>query len=236
MKLRVRLTQADDCYGRLRRLILTGQLTEGSRLVEEKWANCLGVSRSAIREAVVLLVHEGLLESGVRGGVFIPRRDQMAYDEILEVRLALEIGSLWAMELRGGVTAEKLRPLRRTCHVMEQLIEAGFEFGFVEADWRFHEQLVELSANKRMLRTFRQAPLPIVSSPEYDDVQRRERMKKTLSEHMLLCDLLESGRRDDAILLLRAHLLADYQTPRTGIESKVEPLAKQGDVAADRQP
>lgn len=203
--------QTKVCYEQLRRTILHGQLAPGARLVEEKWAKCLGVHRSALREAVILLAHEGMLEAGPRGGYFVPHFNRAAIDEVLEIRIALEIGTLRVLELLRLDQRPDLEPLRKTCELMQQMLDVDFEFGFVEADRRFHDQLVELSGNRRMRTVYRQAPLPLYPLVEQDDATRRQNMVRTLAEHVELCNLLEAGRIDDAVDLLRRHLLVGHR-------------------------
>lgn len=211
MAITTRSPQTKVCYEQLRRSIMHGQLTSGSRLVEEKWAKCLGVHRSALREAVILLSHEGLLEPGPRGGYFVPRHDRKALDEALEIRIALEVGALRILELHHDRMPD-LAPLRKTCDLMRQMYEAGFEFGFVEADRHFHEQIVELSGNDRMRLVYRQAPLPLFPMTEPDEFGRRRNMERTLHDHQQVCDHLEAGRIDDAVNVLRRHLLIGHQS------------------------
>jgi DNA-binding GntR family transcriptional regulator len=219
-----------SCYEQLRRTILNGQLTAGSRLVEEKWAKCLGVHRSALREAVILLAHEGMLELGPRGGYFVPRHDRDAFDEVLEIRIALEVGALRVLELHRADRQPDLKPLRKTCDLMQQMYEADFEFGFVEADRRFHDQLVELSGNKRMSLVYRQAPLPLFPMTQQNDAERRENMERTLREHRQVCELLEEGRIDDAVVVLRRHLLMGHQkkSTQTAVPSVDEIIVNDG--------
>ena len=209
MTIKPRSSQTRSCYDYLRRQLLHGQLAPGSRLVEEKWATQLGVHRSALRESLMILAHEGLLDTGRAGGFFVPAFDRAALDEVLEVRIALETGALRALALRGD-SPRDLRRLRHACDLMEQTMEAGFEFGFVEADRRFHEILVEMAGNKRLVRVYRQAPLPLAPIPEPEEGARRENMRETLADHRRLCDLLDERRLDDAVRLLRHHLLRDH--------------------------
>jgi len=203
--------QAQSCYDTLRWQLLHGQLTAGSRLVEEKWSTLLGVNRSALREALVLLAHEGFLESGPKGGFFVPTYSESVLDEILEVRLAIEVGALEILEIRGQIPAEGLRKLHHSCEMMQQLTEAGFEYGFVEADRMFHETLVAMADNSRLLRIYRQAPLPLNPLPNPDMETRRHNMRETLAEHLELCQRLKDGRIRDAIELLRNHLLTGHR-------------------------
>lgn len=211
MKTLKRTSQADGCYESLRWRLLHGQLTPGSRLVEEKWAANLRVNRSALREALMMLAHEGFLETRPKGGFFVPTLTQKVLDEVLEVRLALEVGALRIMETWGSLPPEGLQKLHQSCDLMQRLLEAGFEYGFVEADRKFHETLVAIGGNERLLRIYRQAPLPLRPLPEPEEATRRENMRKTLADHRALCALLDAGRIGDAIEFLRRHLLVDHK-------------------------
>lgn len=202
--------QTTSIYENLRRRLTHGQLAAGSRLVEEKWAEHLNVNRSALREALNMLAHEGLLDTGPKGGFFVPIPSQSALDEILEVRLAIEVGALQILELRGVVPPEGLERLQQICELMQQLLDSGFEYGFTEADRKFHEVLVEMAGNSRLSRVYQHAPLPINPLPEVDEAGRRENMRQTLDDHLELFQLMQDGRIREATELLRKHLLVDH--------------------------
>lgn len=203
--------QTRTCYEQLRRRLRHGQIVPGARLVEEKWAAMLKVNRSALREALTILAHEGFLEIGARGGYFVPKLDQDSMEEVLEVRLALEIGALQALEMRGGVPDEDRRLLHQACDLMEQLMEAGFEMGFAEADQKFHEILVNSAGNSRLVRIYRQSPLPLVPLPEPSETARRESMQRTLADHREFCRLLDANEFDEARAFLRRHLFVNHR-------------------------
>ena len=224
MKPEEKTSQSRSCYEALRWQLLHGQLTAGSRLVEEKWSANLGVNRSALREALVVLAHEGFLESGPKGGFFVPLYSESLLDEVLEVRLALEVGAMQILEIRGEIPADGLRELEHSCVMMQQLTEAGFEYGFVEADRMFHETIVAMPGNSRLLRIYRQAPLPLNPLPDPDLETRRSNMRETLADHLELCRQLKEGRIRDAIELLRNHLLIGHKIRKDtqGQETRIE--------------
>lgn len=216
--------QFRSSYARLRRELMHGQLTPGSRLVEEKWAENLAVNRSALRQTLLILAHEGLLSIGPSGGYFVPATDQRSYDEALEVRLALELGCLQIMELNGGISPQGLSRLKTACGLMQQLMESSLEYGFAEADRKFHDILMELAGNQKLLKVYLQSPLPIRPCREADAETRRRNMEVTIAEHLELCDLLEQGRMSEAKDCLKSHLLNTHGGTRgapvtDGVES-----------------
>ena len=92
-KMPVRISKAlslrEQIYEHLRERIRTGQLTFEDRLVDVDIANEFGVSRMPVREALMQLVHEGMIESTTRGFVLRRFSDQEV-DEIFEIRRLLE--------------------------------------------------------------------------------------------------------------------------------------------------
>ena len=73
----------------IRKMILSGALAPGDRLIEERLTEELGISRPPLREALRLLQHEGLIETRPRRGSTVTiLTDQDVY-EILTLRSAL---------------------------------------------------------------------------------------------------------------------------------------------------
>jgi DNA-binding GntR family transcriptional regulator len=79
----------EQIYEHLRERIQTGQFTFEDRLVDVDIASEFGVSRMPVREALMQLVHDGMIESSTRG--FILRRySDQEIEEIFEIRRLLE--------------------------------------------------------------------------------------------------------------------------------------------------
>ena len=74
----------------LRQAILTGRLKAGERLVEERLADELGVSRNPVREAIRALASEGLIEVAARRGASVAVMSEQEARETIEVRALLE--------------------------------------------------------------------------------------------------------------------------------------------------
>ena len=74
----------------LREAILTGRLKAGERLVEERLADELGVSRNPVREAIRALASEGLIEVTARRGAAVATMTEQEARETIELRALLE--------------------------------------------------------------------------------------------------------------------------------------------------
>lgn len=74
----------------LRQAILSGQLKPGERLIEDRIADELGVSRNPVREAIRALASEGLVEVTARRGAAVATMSENEARETIEVRALLE--------------------------------------------------------------------------------------------------------------------------------------------------
>lgn len=74
----------------LRRMLLDGLLGDGERLVEDRIATELGISRTPLREALHRLAQEGLLEKRRAGGYALRKLDPRAVEDAIDIRSMLE--------------------------------------------------------------------------------------------------------------------------------------------------
>ncbi len=183
-----------------------GQLPAGVRLGEVEWANRLEVHRAALREAMALLAHEGLLVRGARGGFFTPRIDEQDVLEIWETRTIMEVGAI-RLIARQELAAEAFEPMVSLCDTMQTLMTSAIWLGFAEADRRYHETLVGLSGNARLTRMYRRAALPhLTFSAHSDPALVAERATQTLEEHRQIVACLAERRYAEATRKLEDHL------------------------------
>ena len=192
-------------YEQLRRLLVHSQLPPGTRLKETQWAERLGVCRSALREAMGLLAHEGLLRRGERGGFFVPELKQRDVREILEARSAIETGAV-RLSADAEPDPEALDRLDELCDQMQQMIERGYVMGVEEADRKFHQALVELCGNTRLIRLYDHAPLPFGLADLLGVRRRKDAGLRTVSEHRQIAQMIRQGSFSEAIELLETHL------------------------------
>lgn len=83
-------TLRQSAHARLRDMILSGELSPGTRIQEKPFADRLNVSRTPVREAIALLTSEGLV-TRQNGGVPVVNSISVTdYMEVLHVRRLLE--------------------------------------------------------------------------------------------------------------------------------------------------
>ncbi len=128
----------------IRTAILNGSLPPGSRIRQEELASRLGVSREPIRQALVVLEREGLVNNMNRGAIVAPL-DPPMIGEIYELRQALE------SYITGKVAARKdFDPtvLREIIVQGRKAVEEGDLEKLIELDLAFHSEIYRASKNR----------------------------------------------------------------------------------------
>ena len=153
-----RATLPDQAARALKQFVINQQFMPGAQLPSERHlTELLGVSRTVVREALQMLVAEGLLQKEPNRGVFLREFDasviekQLAADiqasaqtrSLLEVRAALEIGALTFIVQR--LTPAELHRLTTIVTEMRACLEAGQPLG--AHDQAFHEALLNAIHN-----------------------------------------------------------------------------------------
>lgn len=133
------------------RLILSGELQAGQKLNEIALASRLGVSRGPVREAFRALEEAGLVRPEKNRGVFVREISADEALELYEVRAALD--EIAGRFLATRITDAQLAELQRMIDALEahaQDIAAYFPLNI-----RFHDRLVEMTANRKLLGIYR---------------------------------------------------------------------------------
>jgi DNA-binding GntR family transcriptional regulator len=144
-----RLRVVDDVCKSLEEAILSGQMQPGARLVETSIAGQLGVSRTTVREALLMLAQRGLVVTLPRRGAFVTR---LSPEDALDLKMARALLEGFAVRLgRDGLDealADELRGLieeMRACRLPEDFPR------IVQIDLAFHRSLVERAGSSRLL-------------------------------------------------------------------------------------
>jgi DNA-binding GntR family transcriptional regulator len=143
------ISSSQRAVEQLRKLIFRGELGAGSDHLESELAERLGMSRTPIREAVLILEAQGLVEMRPRKGIRVlglsPDDMRDIYDVLTELEsLAAENAA------RHGYSSSDLETLATTISNMDAALELEDRDAWAAADERFHTELVRLGNNKRI--------------------------------------------------------------------------------------
>ncbi|MFT3705980.1 MAG: GntR family transcriptional regulator [Agriterribacter sp.] len=183
-------SQAGKAYSELRKKILTNQLRPGIRLKEDLWSKNTGVSRMAVREALTRLLGEGLVVQGTKAGYYIKPMTKEDVVELRELREVLEIGAL--KMLHKKISAEQIQKLEQICDDFTNMVKLGYFSGACEADMKFHETLIELSGNKKLLTTYRTSHIPLFHQKLAKTQENLNDYEQTDKEHRALVKAIKA--------------------------------------------
>jgi DNA-binding GntR family transcriptional regulator len=133
----------------LRELIVTGQLPEGTPLVQRDLAERLGVSQTPIRLGLTELERVGLVEVGETGRATVSRLTREDFEEIYATRLGLE-----GLAARVGVAAmgpAELARMRKLLTELERLAREQDVDGYLRVRWDFHATCYRAANRPRLL-------------------------------------------------------------------------------------
>lgn len=143
------LSSSQRALHELRSKIFSGELAAGSDHLESELANLLDMSRTPVREAVLTLESQGLLELRPRKGVRILPLSPEDMAEIYDVLTELESHAA-ERAAEAGYEKEDLAALATAIDDMDTAIAESDLDAWAEADERFHFELVRLGGNRRI--------------------------------------------------------------------------------------
>ena len=144
-----RSSRVDDAYARIKAEILSNRMPPGHQATEPEIAALLGMSRTPVREALIRLEAEGLVQLRPRHGAQVLPIEPDDMREIYEILTALEPEAAASLAARRP-DAETLRPMEEATDEMERAFAAGDLDGWATADDRFHRLLLSLYGNRRL--------------------------------------------------------------------------------------
>jgi DNA-binding GntR family transcriptional regulator len=135
--------------GKLRQLIVSGQLPVGTPLVQRDLAQRLGVSQTPVRIGLSELEREGLVEVGDTGRALVSRLTREDFEEIYAARLGLE-----GLAARVGAVAiddEGVAQMRVLHRELSRLAKARDVDGYLGTRWDFHAICYLASGRTRLV-------------------------------------------------------------------------------------
>jgi DNA-binding GntR family transcriptional regulator len=193
----------DAAYQQIRQRILDNVWPPGHRALEQEVALALGMSRTPVREAIMRLRNEGLVEVIPRHGLRVLPVSPNDMREIYQILTALECMAAELLARRQPSEAE-LKPLIDANKAMDKALRADDLDAWAAADERFHAHFLELAGNRQLQATVL----------NYWDRAHRARMftlrlrpkpVNSTKEHMRMVERLRAGDAEGAVAVTRAH-------------------------------
>jgi DNA-binding GntR family transcriptional regulator len=157
----------------IRTAIVDGRLAPGQRLKEEELARELGISRTPIREALLVLQAEGLVDATPNRGATVRAHTAQDLDDLYQLRALLE--GFAARRAATRLTAEVLDGLEASCERFDRLADDDAQ-EIVRENMGFHNAILEAAESARLVEMARKTielPLVYKSYIWYSPDQRR---------------------------------------------------------------
>jgi DNA-binding GntR family transcriptional regulator len=199
----VRTSLREQVANAVRSALVSGEMRPGVVYSVPGLASRFGVSATPVREALLDLAKEGLVEAVRNKGFRVTSLSEQDLDEIFELRSLLEVPGVARLAVTADpVQLDRLRPLA------DAIVAAAREqqlLAYLEADRRFHLALLELIDNRRLLAIVRNlraqarlhGPRPVASRGE---------LTAAAQDHHELLDLLTGRDAAGAAKVMRRHL------------------------------
>ncbi|WFE90837.1 GntR family transcriptional regulator [Roseibium porphyridii] len=212
MSSRAKATRVDSAYDRLKSDILTGMLPPGFQAPEPEVASRLGMSRTPVREALIRLEADGLVE-------LIPRRGARVIpvtgNDICEVFEILSVLEALAAQRAGenDASQEVLTEIEAVSDEADQALAAKDIDAWAQLDDKFHRLIAQASGNNRLEAEIN-GFLDQVLRANTVLLRLNQAPASCAADHRKLTAAIKSGEGGAAWEIARSHRLNGLKTMR----------------------
>ena len=188
---------------KLREVILKGEFEDGERLVQEEWANKLGVSRMPIREALKQLEVEGLVRIEPRRGAIVTPISAEDIEEIYQLRALLE-GEAVEKSL-PNLSKEHIEDLENIYEQMKNIdVNEHNVAEFMRLNENFHKILYEGCTWRRIHGLIETLWKGI---PPYTPSLLTNHLDESHKEHKLILEYVKQNEAEKLKEVVQKHIL-----------------------------
>ena len=187
-----------QAYKKVRSMIISKKLVPGQKIVQDKLAENMGISRTPLRSALQMLEAEYLVQSVPRKGVIVKEFSDKEIVELYDCRIALEgTASSLFTTIASDTEIDRLSGLFQP--FLESPIDAN---KYQIADSIFHDSIVQGCGNSFLSKLFRQGNILLIINM----VGLVRPPEETLNEHLNIISAMKKRDSESAEALLRSHL------------------------------
>ncbi|NEE00218.1 GntR family transcriptional regulator [Phytoactinopolyspora halotolerans] len=187
----------------LRAAVVSGEMKPGQVYSAPALAARFEVSATPVREAMLDLAKQGLIEVVPNKGFHVTAVSDGELDQITEIRLLLEPPA--AARAAERATAEQVRALFPLAQAIVDAAADADLIRYIEADTEFHRRLLELGGNLRLVAVVTELR---ARTRLYGLAGLAERglLEASAKEHVTMCDHVAAGRGVELSELMHVHI------------------------------
>jgi len=190
-------------YRDLRDAIINVTLTPGTPLVEKDITEKYGISRTPVREAILRLAEERLVDVVPKSGTFVARIPVAELQEAIVARKALE--EVCVREATSRASKSQLMALHAVIQRERELAETGDEQAFHEADNAFHSGIASASGYPGIWNMIEKIRVQVERYRRLT-LPQEGRMDMIVAEHAAVLEAIERGDANAAVAAMNTHL------------------------------
>ena len=197
----------EQVYSYLKKAIVNGEMELGQVYSEQWVADLLGVSRTPVREAILQLKQESLLEILPYKGFIVKPLSLDEVKETFQIRQALEgfCVIMIAQQHQDPLVAKLLAQLNDYLEEQSNLTGDHNVYEFMELDELYHRDIINFAGNERLISTYNE----IRSRFQRITVKALKepgRMEDTVREHLDILVKMKDGHPWEAYQTMALHL------------------------------
>lgn len=199
---RKRTRLADEVYAQVLDAVHRGAIAPDQRIVQERLAEDLNISRTPVREALLRLEQDGILVAAGTGGFVIRSITEDEVKEIYEARTAVEVQA--ARLLAAARDGARNAVIRDTIKKKEKLKSQSTR-DYFEANRSIHRCIVEQTRNRYLVEMFDTIWNRGFSFHLFAAIGSRN-LAKSLGDHISLIEAIESGDVERTAIVFQDHI------------------------------
>jgi DNA-binding GntR family transcriptional regulator len=187
-----------QAYKKVRSMIISKKLVPGQKIVQDKLAESLGISRTPLRSALQMLEAEYLVQSVPRKGVIVKEFSDKEIVELYDCRIALE-GTATSLFTTIASEAE----IDRLTGLFQPFLESPIDANKYQiADSIFHDSIIQGCGNSFLSKLFQQGNILLIINM----VGLVRPPEETLNEHLSIIRAISKRDSELAESLVKSHL------------------------------
>jgi DNA-binding GntR family transcriptional regulator len=198
----------DKAYVHLRESVLNDPELQGQFLKEADLAADLGISRTPVREALMLLVSEGLVELIPQRGAYVPAISGREISELMELRSVLEGHASRLVITEHRVPADRMQDTLDLQAAIPDNDDPESARHFLRLGTLFHQQLIDAAGSELISRTYSNLQVRQTLAGVSAVCRTVGRRNAVCTEHQDILDALVAGDVVQAQKAIDAHLAA----------------------------
>jgi DNA-binding GntR family transcriptional regulator len=202
----------DSVTDALRTQIITGQLAPGQRVNEADLCDMLNVSRSPLRESLLILEAEDLVRRVPRRGTYVTEMSEENLRMIYQVTTMVEMYALDQLEEKGIRDVPRLEAAVEKCTVGDLSPQDVWKDLAVHRKSlaSFHGRLVETLENPAIISFYRNIASSLARY-QFLHLAETRSGKAEDKDHRLIIDCIKRGAYSEAKAILRRHIGVSLQ-------------------------